>query len=138
MFELVNKARKNRGGFSLVELIVVVLIIAIIAVALAPQVMKYVGQARTNTSTNTAATLKSAAQAAIAEYQAKDSTLEADSYTVAASNSAITQTTSGANDDATPTLSTLLHENIGTDALDQGYTISIDANGKVTVTHTGA
>jgi len=42
-----NKIKKNNKGFSLVELIVVVLIMAIIAVALAPQVMKWVGNSRT-------------------------------------------------------------------------------------------
>jgi prepilin-type N-terminal cleavage/methylation domain-containing protein len=44
-----KKLRRNNKGFSLVELIVVVLIMAIIAVALAPQVMKWVGSSRTNT-----------------------------------------------------------------------------------------
>ena len=38
--------KMNNKGFSLVELIVVVLIMAIIAVALAPQVMKWVENSR--------------------------------------------------------------------------------------------
>ncbi len=38
--------KKNNNGFSLVEMIVVVLIMAIIAVALAPQVMKWVENSR--------------------------------------------------------------------------------------------
>lgn len=71
MFRLMEKARKNNKGFSLVELIVVVLIIAIIAVALAPQVVKYVGQSRTNVDKNNAATIKSAVQVAVADYQAQ-------------------------------------------------------------------
>ena len=41
--------KKNNKGFSLVELIVVVLIMAIIAVALAPQVMKWVENSRKST-----------------------------------------------------------------------------------------
>ena len=41
--------KKNNKGFSLVELIVVVLIMAIIAVALAPQVMKWVDNSRIST-----------------------------------------------------------------------------------------
>lgn len=40
---------KKNNGFSLVELIVVVLIMAIIAVALAPQVMKWVDNSRIST-----------------------------------------------------------------------------------------
>ncbi len=38
--------KKNNKGFSLVELIVVILIMAVLAVALAPQVMKWVGNSR--------------------------------------------------------------------------------------------
>lgn len=38
--------KKNNKGFSLVELIVVILIMAVLAVALAPQVMKWVENSR--------------------------------------------------------------------------------------------
>lgn len=41
-----KKIKKNNKGFSLVELIVVILIMAIIAVALAPQVMKWVDKSK--------------------------------------------------------------------------------------------
>ena len=44
--------KMNNKGFSLVELIVVVLIMAIIAVALAPQVMKWVENSRKSTDCN--------------------------------------------------------------------------------------
>ena len=90
MFNLVNRARKkNNKGFSLVELIVVVLIIAIIAVALAPQVMKYVGKARTGTDENNLANVKSTVQAAVADYQADGKDLSEDGkYTYSAKNGA--------------------------------------------------
>ena len=73
-----KKFRKNNKGFSLVELIVVVLIIAIIAVALAPQVIKWVGEARTNADTNQKATIKSAIQTCVAEAQSKQWTIPTD------------------------------------------------------------
>ena len=66
MKNILNHSR----GFSLVELVVVVLIIAIIAVALAPQVMKYVRTASINTDINNAGNIKSAALAGAAYYVA--------------------------------------------------------------------
>jgi len=45
--------RKDNKGFSLVELIVVVLIMAIIAVALAPQILKWVNNSRISSDHNT-------------------------------------------------------------------------------------
>ena len=94
MFRLMEKARKNNNGFSLVELIVVVLIIAIIAVALAPQVVKYVQKSRDNVALNNAATIKSAVQAAVAEYQGDTTSTTYEltkeyTFTVAQSGSAI-------------------------------------------------
>ena len=132
MFYLVNKAKKNNKGFSLVELIVVVLIIAIIAVALAPQVMKYVGKAKTNTSENTAATIKSSVQAAIAEYEGDGGTLADASYTVDDTDSAIGGTETNAAPTGGKALQALIHENVGSDKLDKDYTITIK-DGTVTV-----
>lgn len=66
--------KKNHKGFSLVELIVVVLIMGIIAVALAPQVMKWVGTARTNSDSNTSKDIKNAVQVAYADYQSQGGT----------------------------------------------------------------
>lgn len=62
-----KKTKKNNKGFSLVELIVVVLIMAIIAVALAPQVMKWVGHSRTATDAQTYDTLVENIQLALAD-----------------------------------------------------------------------
>ena len=73
---LSKKRKKNNKGFSLVELIVVVLIIAIIAVALAPQVMKWVGTAKTNVDDNNMASIKSSIQIAIVEFESQGKTLK--------------------------------------------------------------
>jgi len=63
--------KKNNKGFSLVELIVVILIMAIIAVALAPQVMKWVDKSKVNTDINNRTNLKAAMDAAVADYFAQ-------------------------------------------------------------------
>ncbi len=57
--------RKDNKGFSLVELIVVVLIMAIIAVALAPQVLKWVNRSRVATDFTLAGNIVTATQEAL-------------------------------------------------------------------------
>ena len=70
--------KKNNKGFSLVELIVVILIMAIIAVALAPQVMKWVDQSKVSTDVNNRANLKSAMDAAVADFFAEKGSFTTD------------------------------------------------------------
>lgn len=144
MFRLMEKARKNDKGFSLVELIVVVLIIAIIAVALAPQVVKYVKTARDNVELNNEATIKSAVQAAVAEYEGQIGVddLKACAFYVDSDKSKIKSMTARVNTaplskDA-KTLEALIQENLGSDDLDQNYGVEIDKNGVVTVTAQGS
>lgn len=72
--------KKNNKGFSLVELIVVILIMAIIAVALAPQVMKWVETSKYSTDNNSKATLKSAIDAAVADCMYKNGKVNAATY----------------------------------------------------------
>ena len=60
-----KKTKKNNKGFSLVELIVVVLIMAIIAVALAPQVMKWVGNSKVSADVSNYDSLVSNIQTAL-------------------------------------------------------------------------
>jgi prepilin-type N-terminal cleavage/methylation domain-containing protein len=59
--------KKNNKGFSLVELIVVILIMAVLAVALAPQVMKWVGNARKAADRQTVDAIVSGVQLAAAQ-----------------------------------------------------------------------
>ena len=70
--------KKNNKGFSLVELIVVILIMAIIAVALAPQVMKWVDKSKVSTDVNNRANLKSSLDAAVADYLAEGNAIKND------------------------------------------------------------
>lgn len=62
-----KRTKKNNKGFSLVELIVVVLIMAIIAVALAPQVMKWVNESRKSADASTYDSVVAAAQDALTD-----------------------------------------------------------------------
>lgn len=141
MFRLMEKARKNNKGFSLVELIVVVLIIAIIAVALAPQVVKYVQKSRDNVALNNAATIKSAVQAAVAEYQGNnsDGKVAEDVYTISYDNSSkktkVTPKDSTKNiaSGSASSLSQLISDNIGTDKLDYTYKVTVKTTGEVIV-----
>ena len=65
-----NMKKLNNKGFSLVELIVVVLIMAIIAVALAPQVMKWVEESRKSTDANNYDTIVEACNTSLADQNA--------------------------------------------------------------------
>lgn len=60
--------KKNNKGFSLVELIVVVLIMAIIATALTLAVTKYVAKSKKASDVNTKGELIAAAQTAVTDY----------------------------------------------------------------------
>jgi prepilin-type N-terminal cleavage/methylation domain-containing protein len=62
-----NKKKLSNKGFSLVELIVVIAIMAILVGVMAPQVMKYIGKSRTSVDTTNGDSIKSAVQAALAD-----------------------------------------------------------------------
>lgn len=74
--------KRNNKAFSLVELIVVVLIMGIIAVALAPQVMKWVKTSRENSDTYYAKSIKSAVLTGIGEYESLGNELKDGKYNV--------------------------------------------------------
>lgn len=60
-----KKLNKNNKGFSLVEIIVVILIMAILTVALAPQVLKWVNNARIATDVQVKDSFVTACQTAL-------------------------------------------------------------------------
>ena len=67
--------KNNNKGFSLVELIVVVLILGILAVAVTPQVMKWVDKSKISSDKDNANALKSSVQTALAEWQGQGNTI---------------------------------------------------------------
>ena len=135
--------KKNNKGFSLVELIVVVLIMAIIAVALAPQIMKWVKNSRITADQNACGNIKTAVQAGIADYQANGGVLVAQTF--AKSNigaSGLTEETSK-NQGGTKTLVSCINNALGGEKYNSkydstGFQIEIAANGGVKVTCTAS
>ena len=64
--------KKNNKGFSLVELIIVIAIMAILAGALAPALIKYINKSRRSTDVQNADTLRTALQTALSDPDAAD------------------------------------------------------------------
>lgn len=95
MKKMCEKKRNNKG-FSLVELIVVILIMAVIAVALAPQVMKWVGRSKENTDKNNIGQIESAVNAGVADYMDKNNTATVPVVTYKVEKNGITTTSTGA------------------------------------------
>ncbi|MDD6404664.1 MAG: prepilin-type N-terminal cleavage/methylation domain-containing protein [Clostridiales bacterium] len=64
--------KKNNKGFSLVELIIVIAIMAILAGALAPALIKYINKSRRSTDIQNADSLRTAVQTALSNPDAVD------------------------------------------------------------------
>ena len=62
-----RREKMNNKGFSLVELIIVIAIMAILSAALAPQLMKYIEKSRVSTDQSSCAAIESCVNAALAE-----------------------------------------------------------------------
>lgn len=72
MKKLMNRIKMNDKGFTLVELIVVVAILAVITVVVAPQYLSYVNKARIGTDENTIGEIAHVAEITYVEFKARD------------------------------------------------------------------
>ena len=124
-------------GFSLVELIVVVLIMGIISVVLAPQIMKWVGRAKTNSDASVARDLKVTIQTAVGEFQGEKGTFS-ELTNIDISSAGLT-TVTAMNGDGDKTLGEYIAAALGNEyptALGGDYfKFSLTANGVVTITY---
>ncbi len=75
--------KKNMNkGFSLVELIIVIAIMAVLVGVLAPQFIKYVESSRQSTDIDTVAALKTAIESAVIDSAADDTPIESGSIEI--------------------------------------------------------
>lgn len=97
--EGIQKGSKKLGnkGFSLVELIVVIAIMAILTVVIAPQFMRYIEKSRESVDKQTIESINSSIQAALADEKAWDSLGDA-SITVKFDNNGGAVTTDAAGE----------------------------------------
>ena len=95
--------KKNNKGFSLVELIVVVLIMAIIATALTLAVTKYVAKSKRSSDANTAGELKTAAETTVTDYLTSKDDLGAGTITITGAPNNGAWTFPGDSDSGIPT-----------------------------------
>ena len=124
--------KKNNKGFSLVELIVVILIIGILAIAIAPQVTKWVGRADVNQAKNELATVVSAVQVAVADFLSEGKTLNDEAkITIAPSNNGPTINVTGITNSTG--LKTKVEEII-TDSPKNDIVVKVTTAGAVTAT----
>lgn len=129
--------KTSNKGFSMVELIIVIAIMAILAAALAPALIKYINKSRLSTDVQTGSTIASAINAALAVEKAYDA---ADTYdgtdtpinTILGASDAFGQEVASVVGASSVTGKS--KKGLGGATLDQNFYVNIDvANNKVIV-----
>lgn len=88
--------KMNNKGFSLVELIIVIAIMAILAAALAPQLIKYLEESRKSTDNQACSTIKNCFNAAMNNEDAyKEIVAGSGTITITVTNGTVTYTGAG-------------------------------------------
>ena len=88
MKQMLKNLKEKKGGFTLVELIVVLVILAILAAILVPTLIGYIGQANSSKNYATAQTVREAARSAADEmYADKDTGSKTDNHPLGMRNS---------------------------------------------------
>ncbi len=132
MKNLMKKFRKSNKGFTLVELIIVIAIIAVLTAVLAPQYIKYIDNSRWATDQSNAGTLLHEVQVAVVDVQAAGGSVSTDTVTFSASGvSGPTSTTlKDALEAADPNWDSIKVQNKGSaDGAMDTFTINISATG---------
>ena len=124
----------NNKGFSLVELIIVIAIMAILAAALAPQLIKYIEKSRVSSDKTSAASVKSAFDTAISNEDAYDAALEGSYVTCTNSGDLSSDADDALTDEMAETLKDLKAPKSKVGKAGGTYIVvwSVDDNGKVT------
>jgi type IV pilus assembly protein PilA len=103
--------KKNNKGFSLVELIIVIAIMAILAGAIAPALIRYIDKSRKSNDISAAKTIKTAVENAMANEKAyEELTCDGTAYLYASPKSSTITASSGATSGITTATSEILKD----------------------------
>ena len=122
--------KMNNKGFSLIELIIVIAIMAILVAIIAPNLTKYLGKSKTKTDQKNLDEVKQQVQNAISDASTDEVTVPTGNIKVSASGSTVTVT--GGSTDFNNILKTVLKGSNTKSKVDTSKTkISFDISGSV-------